>query len=467
VTELTTAQINPQSQRLLQNIAAAYEFNLPTLSLAAVVFSLGKLTVYAAGDRDFFVYSACAVVISQLLLVASLLILGRFVSRLQIGVLRATVVVAMILLLNIAGTILFEAILRSWNLEPISQTIFQRAISLAFATFIYLGFGWVFQVLGGNLNQVGLAKRLLADLSRKQLEITREIRDARTFSIREISLEIQSTLGTLDNYAASSSLNQSVKNEIDKLQTNLQEIDFRVNQIASGFPGPVRMPKINSKLRYSFSGIISSSTKPNSSLTRLISVVSFFGFCSWLSYYMNELHAAFWGITLSALSYCIFFCYEKYLAPGLLRQVLSIRIFAFELFVVSYLFFWLLVLGYFAGDDFGAYSAALAYAAIPFIFFNGGAVLGGVVISSLDQREQLTIQASLLRQDLAKLEQIRSDEDKVWKSLFAGDIALSPTTASVILRDSTMATDNQQVLSAMRNVNSLWNSVLKKISNTT
>lgn len=182
---------------------------------------------------------------------------------------------------------------------------------------------------------------------------------------------------------------------------------------------------------------------------------------------MNELHAAFWGITLSALSYCIFFCYEKYLAPRLLRQVLIIRIFAFELVVVSYLFFWLLILGYFAGDDFGAYSAALAYAAIPFIFLNGGAVLGGVVISSLDQREELTIQASLLRQDLAKLEQIRSDEDKVWKSLFAGDIALSPTTASVILRDSTMATDNQQVLSALRNVNSLWNSVLKKISNTT
>ena len=135
--------------------------------------------------------------------------------------------------------------------------------------------------------------------------------------------------------------------------------------------------------------------------------------------------------------------------------------------VITYLFLWLLILGFFAGDNSASYGAALAYAAIPFIFFNGGAVLGGVIISSQEQREELTKQAFSLRKDLAELEQIRNAEDKVWKSLFACDIALSPTTASVILRDATMTKEHHLVALAVKNVITLWNSVLVKISNLT
>ena len=131
--------------------------------------------------------------------------------------------------------------------------------------------------------------------------------------------------------------------------------------------------------------------------------------------------------------------------------------------VITYLFLWLLILGFFAGDNSASYGAALAYAAIPFIFFNGGAVLGGVIISSQEQREELTKQAFSLRKDLAELEQIRNAEDKVWKSLFLGDIALSPTTASVILRDATLTKDHDRIMAAIPNVNALWISVLAKL----
>jgi hypothetical protein len=64
---------------------------------------------------------------------------------------------------------------------------------------------------------------------------------------------------------------------------------------------------------------------------------------------------------------------------------------------------------------------------------------------------------------MADLEKIRSDEDKVWKSLFVGDIALSPTTASVILRDATLTKDYDRVVAAIPNVNALWNIVLSKL----
>jgi hypothetical protein len=64
---------------------------------------------------------------------------------------------------------------------------------------------------------------------------------------------------------------------------------------------------------------------------------------------------------------------------------------------------------------------------------------------------------------MADLEKIRSEEDKIWKSLFVGDIALSPTTASVILRDATLTKDDDRVVAAIPNVNTLWKSVLSKL----
>jgi hypothetical protein len=90
-------------------------------------------------------------------------------------------------------------------------------------------------------------------------------------------------------------------------------------------------------------------------------------------------------------------------------------------------------------------------------------LLGGIVRLSQEHRDNLTTNASSLRKVMAELEQIRSEEDKVWKSLFVGDIALSPTTASVILRDATLTKDHDRVVAAIPNVNALWTSVLLKL----
>ena len=47
--------------------------------------------------------------------------------------------------------------------------------------------------------------------------------------------------------------------------------------------------------------------------------------------------------------------------------------------------------------------------------------------------------------------------------MFVGDIALSPTTASVILRDATLTKDQERVAAAVPNVHALWKSVLEKL----
>lgn len=434
------------------------------MSLAAIVFSLGRLTVYAANESEYFGYIACAIAISETLVTISMSAFGRMIYRAPWEKFRPYLAVASIVLVNALGTFAFEAILRNWNIEPIPQSVFQRIISLLFTTFIYLGFGQALQVLDGNFRQVRLAKSLLVQLSKQQLEVIQEIREARTFSIREISLEIQATLGAIENVTAADLADEKFKTEITDLQSILTVIEDRINQIRNRFPGSARMPKAYAKFKYSMSLIISASAQPNKGLPALISVVSFFGFCSWLSYFMDEIHAAFWGGVLSAVSFGIFFGYEKYIATKLRTKSVLIRVSVFEILVITYLFFWLLILGFFAGDDSNSYGAALAYAAIPFIFFNGGAILSGVISSSQDQRELLTKQASTLRTDLAALEQIRAEEDKLWKSLFAGDIALSPTTANVLLRDAAKSNDHDLVAAIISKVNTVWKSVLMKLS---
>jgi hypothetical protein len=314
-----------------------------------------------------------------------------------------------------------------------------------------------------NFKQVRLGKELLTNLSKQQLELSLTIRDARTFAIREVSLEIQSTRGSLENFAATSDHNPEINNQINELQKTLDEVEARVGKISNQFPSILRMPKTYSRSKYSLSNIINASTKKNEALPGLISAFAFFGFTSWLSYFLNQATALFWGTILSLSSFAIFWAYEKYVVTKVVTQSVSVRVLIYEATVVSYLFFWLVILGFFAGDNSGAYGAALAYAAIPFIFFNGGAVLGGIVTLSQERRENLTTQAATLRKDMADLEKIRSEEDKIWKSLFVGDIALSPTTASVILRDATLTKDVDRVFAAIPNVNILWKSVLSKL----
>ena len=463
MTQSTTAPIKPPVRKLLQNLAGPDTFNLVSLSLAALVFSLGKLTVYAADQSQYLVYSLSALAISQCIVVIALSVIGKIIFRTPNGKLQPVFVVTAVLIVNILGTILFELILVNWNLEPIEQSVFQRVISLSFTTFIYLGLGWVSAALDSNFKQVRLGKELLTNLSKKQLELSLTIRDARTFAIREISLEIQSTRGSLENFAATSDHNQKIENQINELQKTLDEVEVRVGKFSNQFPAILRMPKIYSKSKYSLSDIVNASTKKNEALPGLISAFAFFGFSSWLSYFLDEASAFFWGTILSISSFVIFWAYEKYVVTKVLSQPVYVRVLIYETTVISYLFFWLVILGFFAGDNSGAYGAALAYAAIPFVFFNGGAVLGGIVTLSQERRENLTTQATTLRIDMADLEKIRSEEDKVWKSLFVGDIALSPTTASVILRDATLTKDSDRVLAAIPNVNKLWKSVLSKL----
>jgi hypothetical protein len=451
------------SQTLIYQLGSLQTFQVLTLSLASTVVSLGKLTVYAASAEGILVYSTAAIAISQTAAALLLFGFGKLVLRISRLSLRLASVVTIVLLANVVATILFEYIFFVWNIETIQQSPFQRFISFSFAVFTYLGFGWLIHVLTRNFSEVDLAKGLISSLSKQQYETSQTILEARTFASREISLEIQSTRGTIENLISTSDLEQSVNREIAELQRALDEVELRVNRISSRLPGSYKFQKSFPSSKISLSGVIDSSTRGTSFLPGLIALVAFFGFCNWLGYFMNEFNAAMWGLVLSSISFGIFLSYEKLIVPNLLQKSGVIRLAVFEIVILVYLFFWLVILGFFAGDNSIAYGAALVYAVIPFVFFNIGIFISGVILSSQEQRERLTVQATVLRSDLFELEKIRSNEDEVWKSLFAGDIASSPTTASVILRDASISSDHNRIADVIPNVNKLWSSVLQKL----
>lgn len=465
-TESYANRIKLRFKVLVLNLVGKHTFHLVAMVFASLAYSLAKLTVYAADENQLFIYVAGAITIAQSLVVASLWIVGMLVFRTPLAKFQAPLAVIAILLLNLLGTIVFEEILRSWSIEPISQSLFQRSIGLLFTTLIYLGFGRVLLVLNTNWKQVDLAKGLFAELSKQQVELIREIRDSRTFSIREVSLEIQSTLGSLDDVTAANPDNQELAREIDTLRNILKTTESQLNKMRNRFPDSLRFSRAQSNAKYSITSVISASAKLNEAMPFVISGIAFFGFCSWLSYFMDTVHAVFWGATLSAISFGIFYRYEKNIATKFFAESVAIRIFAFETLVLGYLFVWLLILGYFAGDNSTSYGAALAYAAIPFIFFNGGAIFNGVISASQIQRDQFTDQAATLKMDLAELEKIRSDEDKVWKSLFVRDFALTPTMANVVLRDAILTNRDSLPTSVIANVSTTWKLVLDKLSGT-
>jgi hypothetical protein len=203
--------------------------------------------------------------------------------------------------------------------------------------------------------------------------------------------------------------------------------------------------------------------KENSYLPISMAAISLFGLISWLGYFVDTRSIVLWGSVLSLIGYAVFWIYIKLVAPKLLRLSLVFRVICFELLLITYLFFWLLLLGFIAGDSSGSYSTALVNAIIPFLLFNGASVTGGILHSTQIHRAELQMQALELRISLKELEALRAFEENIWKSLFAGDIGHSPTTASVMLKDLTVTGNGQKLSEVLSSASAIWKSVETKL----
>ena len=249
----------------------------------------------------------------------------------------------------------------------------------------------------------------------------------------------------------------------ESLKLSLSKIEESVRYKTKALPNRASgLRQISGKYN-SLSFMIDNVKRENSYLPIAMAVISLFGLGTWLGYFVDTRSVFFWGSALSLIGYAIFWIYIKLVAPKLLRLSLVFRVICFELLLITYLFFWLLLLGFIAGDSSSSYSTALVNAIIPFLLFNGASVTGGILHSTQIHRAELQMQALELRISLKELEALRALEENIWKSLFAGDIGHSPTTASVMLQDLTVTGNGQKLSEVLSSVIAIWKSVETKL----
>ncbi len=428
-----------------------------------MIVSLNKISVITFSTLDPLIYVASAVILSQMIAIVFLALIGKAISRVINLVLRVTLLVSAYGISNLVANKILELLFNAWSLELVTPSTWQALISVIFSTLIFLGSSWVVHLITGNMNQVSTADGIVDELFRERQRLIQIVNDGRNFAGRELSLEVQASRSALESLESNSGLTEESSADLEALRQTLSKVGMKTQASTSSISNRASGPSQISRKYYLFNPIIDYLKRENSFLPISMALISLFGFGTWLGYFVDARGIVLWGSTLSLVGYGVFWTYVKLLAPRLVRLPIVFRILFFEVLLIFYLFFWFLLLGFIAGDNSSSYSVALANAIAPFLLFNGAAAIGGVLNSTQIYRAELLVQTSELRISLMELEATRNLEEDIWKSLFAGDIVNSPTTASVMLNDLSVAGDTQKISEALPGILAIWNSVETKL----
>ena len=448
---------------LASQISGPCAISVTSLLLATTFVTLNRISVIAFEVSDPLIYVASAVILSQLFALVFLFLSGRPILRVTNLAFRTGLVVTLFFVSAILANIILKLLLQAWGIEQITPPQWQIVINLIFITLIFLGISWVVNFISANLNQVTIASEIVDELFRERKRLIQAINDGRSFRGREISLEVAASRTAAELFETKYELAEADFAALDTLKFSLSQAEVSARDSTASIPNRVSQAKHFSGKSNSLDFILDGVKKENSYLPISMAAISLFGLISWLGYFVDTRSIVLWGSVLCLIGYAIFWIYIKLVAPKLLRLSFVFRVICFELLLITYLFFWLLLLGFIAGDSSSSYSTALVNAIIPFLLFNGASVTGGILHSTQIHRAELHMQALELRISLKELEALRALEENIWKSLFAGDIGHSPTTASVMLQDLTVTGNGQKLSEVLSSVIAIWKSVETKL----
>lgn len=448
---------------LASQISGPRAFSVTSLILATTFVTLNRISVIAFEVSDPLIYVASAVILSQMIAFVVLIFAGKGILQVTNLAVRTTLVITAYFVATILANEIIKLLFQSWNIDQISPPTWQIMLNLIFTTLIFLGFSWVGHFISGNLYQVTTAREIVDELFRERQRLIQIINDGRNFAGRELSLEVEASRAAIELCESKYEIAESDLLNFESLNLSLSKIEESVRDKTKALPNRASGLRHRSGKYNSLSFMIDNVKRENSYLPIAMAVISLFGLGTWLGYFVDTRSVLLWGSALSLIGYVGFWMYLKLLAPKLLRFAVVFRVIFFELFLISYLFFWLLLLGFIAGDNSTSYSVALVNAIIPFLLFNGASVIGGILNSTQIYRSELLTKASELRISLMELETLRAHEADSWKSLFAGDIAYSPTTASVMLQDLIVTQNELKVHETLLAVVAIWKTVESKL----
>lgn len=448
------------SQGLVEKLSAPYMFDFRAVAIASIVVTLARVTAFSETMTPALWYVISALIVSQLLAAVFLVSVRKVLLEISQPQRRTDLVIATSVFSNVIWAVAMDVILAHWQVAQIEYTQWQILSGLIFSSFTIIGFSLAVGLIYENIELEKSANVKIKNLQSSKVKLIQSIKESRIFLLRELALEVQATQEPLEILKQSVLLSE---NEVAELKSTLAQVVVASRNIMKNYPVSSQQlqqtPQIVHNLRY----VIASGAQRNRLLPVALGITSVFGMSGWFKYSLASAQVFVRIAILCVLGYVIFWAYEKLLLPGFIKLAPWGRILIFEIFVALYLWSWIVAIGFVAGDQYFGYALALASAPIPFLLLNVTAFGNGLIISAQKYRADLADLAELLTKEQEKLVKINDWESQTGKYLFSGDLAYSPTTASVMMRDAGMIKDRTEYLEIIKNVTNVWKLTLNQL----
>jgi hypothetical protein len=449
-----------RSQTLVEKLSGPHMFDFRPVAVSSIVLVLSRLTAFSETAPPDLWYAIGALIISQLL--AGIFLVGVRTLFLKISQpkWRIDIVVASSLLSYVIWLEALNLILAHWQVASIEYSQWQILAGLIFSSCTVIGLsfaaGLVYEII--ELEQI--ANTTVENLQSSKAKLTQSIKEKRIFILRELALEVQATRESLENTEPSILLNE---NDVAELKNTLTQVDIASRKSLKNYPHISQLRQPTPQIVYNLKFLISSGPPQHPVLPTTLGIVSLFGMSNWFKYSLDSPQQILRMAILSILGFAFFWSAEKLIVNRVIRLGPWSRVLVFEVFVLLYVFCWIATIGFVAGDQPFGYTLAITSAPIPLVLLNVTAFGTGFIVSSKKYRGVLADLAELLTQELEELETINDRESRTWKSMFGRDLANSPTTASLMMRDAAMIKERREYLETIKNVTNVWRLTLSQL----
>jgi len=440
-------------------IAGDQAFNTYSLVLVSVIATIGTLSLYVGNNPTKLLEIFAILGMSQLGALAPIFIIAPLAKRIQSNANRIAVVIAAFILVNVIRSILLDLLLVKWGLESESKLAFRLYSNVVFLTILYLVLAWFSDFIFENFSELSVKRSELDELIKKFYALAQEISEARTFGSRELMLEVGAITSALESVPIKIAAESQTQKFMDQLNAVTKSVVLKLRKLERAFPNRTSTPQISTQVKLSAARVLSAGTYSTPYAPRLMGSLSFVALSGWLSYFIDRETALQWASYLGIYGYIVYSLFAKFLVPTMRRRKPVTRFVIYELSLVPFIFFWLALLGYYAGDDSTTYGIAATNSISVFIYANLATFTSGALVAVRENREVFEGSVSKLRAEVDVLVEIKKSEELIWQELLGAETAKSPTTATVQFRDAIARLNKDAIEELLPSVLAIWYNV--------
>ena len=442
-------------------IAGDQAFNTYALIAVSTIATIGTLSIYVGYNPTNFPTILAILVIAQVGALSPIFVIAPLAKRIESNGNRFAVVITTFILANVIRSILLDLLLVKWGFDSESKLAFRLYSNVVFLTILYVILAWISDFINENFAALSERQSLAADLTTKFYGVAQVISEARNYGSRELMIEVGALNSALEVVPPEFASETQTKRFIKQLSEVTQSVVLKLQLLERSYPNQKSVLAIAVPVKFSTSKVLSAATYSTPYPPRLMGGLSFIALSGWLGYFIDRATALQWAAYLGVYGFIIYWLYSKLLVPFMRRFKPVTRFAIYEVSLVPFTFFWLALLGYYAGDDSTTYGIAATNSISVFVFANLATFISGALIVASENRIELENTVSTLQLEVNKIEAVKQREDLIWRELFASDISKSPTTATVQIRETISGLDKQAFENVQEGVLATWHNVDK------